>query len=145
MIAPPGTGKTFCINLLVAYMQEVLGWTPGIEFQTVASQNRMAMRVGGNTMHHWGEVPIDLQKACDHDGKRAHTTGATDMYTKCEVLRILLIDEISTASLHVLGTMEKASAEHAQVCYGVRILTANLGIGAASILPSSATGTNCQQ
>ena len=28
------------------------------------------------------------------------------MYTKCEVLRVLLIDEISTASLQVLGTME---------------------------------------
>ena len=64
------------------------------------------MRVGGSTLHHRGEVPIDVQKVSDSEKKRSKTTGATDMYTKCEVLRMLLIDEIRTASLQLLGTME---------------------------------------
>ena len=106
VLAPPGTGKTYCILQLIKFMEDVLQWTAGVEFQTVASQNRMGMRVGGTTMHHWGEVPIDIQKPGMSEKKRSKTTGATDMYTKCEVLRVLLIDEISTASLQVLGCME---------------------------------------
>ena len=106
VLAPPGTGKTYCILQLINYMEEVLQWTPGIEFQAVASQNRMGMRVGGTTMHHWGEVPIDMQKMSQSGKKRSKSTGATDMYTKCQVLRMLLIDEISTAALQVLGVME---------------------------------------
>ena len=64
------------------------------------------MRVGGSMLHHWGEVPIDMETVAHSEKNRSKTTGATDMYTKCEVLRMLLIDEISTASLQLLGTME---------------------------------------
>lgn len=79
-------------------MEEALCWTSGVEFQTVASQSRMAMRVGGATLHHWGEVPVDMQKIGDTEPRRSKKTGATDMFAKCNELRVLLIDEISTYS-----------------------------------------------
>jgi len=70
ILAPLGTGKTFCILMVVGYMQEVLHRTVGVDFQTVASQNRMAMRVGGCTTHPWAEAPIDVDKIADFQKKK---------------------------------------------------------------------------
>ena len=58
LLAPPGTGKTKSITLACQFFQEVLGWTSGVEFQCVASQNRMAGRINGATLHSWGEVAL---------------------------------------------------------------------------------------
>ena len=63
LLAPPGTGKTKCIKLACQYFKEVLGWTAGEEYQCIASQNRMAARIDGATIHSWGEVPIDRDNA----------------------------------------------------------------------------------
>ena len=67
------------------------------------------------------------------------------MYSKCEVLRMLLIDEVSTASLQVLGTMEKTSAEHEQDCNGASMRATNSETGEESTLPSLAIGINYQR
>ena len=50
LIAPPGTGKSQCILWQCRFFEEVLGWTMGVQFQTVAAQNTMAANVGGNTI-----------------------------------------------------------------------------------------------
>ena len=107
LLAPPGTGKTFCIKLACQYFKEVFDWSPGVEFQCAASQNRMSGRIGGNTLHSWGEVPIDVTAAATQDKKKSKKTQGSMMYNKCISLRWLIIDEVSTASLHVLGTLEK--------------------------------------
>ena len=59
LLAPPGTGKTKRIKLACQYFKEVCCWSGGVEFQCLASQNRMAGRIAGATIHSWGEVPID--------------------------------------------------------------------------------------
>ena len=61
LLAPPGTGKTFSIKAVCRYFREVLKWTDGVEFQCVASQNRMSGRIDGVTLHTWGQVPIDSE------------------------------------------------------------------------------------
>ena len=107
LLAPPGTGKTKSIKLACLYFQEVLGWTSGVEYQCVASQNRMAGRIDGATLHSWGEVPIDRENAKTKDRKRSEKSGGAEMHNKAAILRFLIVDEVSTAALYVLGVMEK--------------------------------------
>ncbi len=107
LLAPPGTGKTHGILLTCRYFKEVLGWTAGIEYQCVASQNRMSGRIDGLTMHSWGEVPIDPDMQNARERKKSKTSGGSQMYNKCCQLRWLLVDEISTAALYVTGVMGK--------------------------------------
>ena len=56
LLAPPGTGKTAAIKMCCAYFQDVLRWSPGDEFQCLASQNRMSARINGLAIHSWGEA-----------------------------------------------------------------------------------------
>ena len=70
LLAPPGTGKTFCIKTVCSYFREVLNWTDGVEFQCVASQNRMSGRIDGATLHAWGQVPTDSETQPGQDVRR---------------------------------------------------------------------------
>ena len=55
----PGTGKTHVIKILTKELfQNILHWTPGTEYQTVAFQAVMADRLGGDTIHHALNIPI---------------------------------------------------------------------------------------
>lgn len=114
MLAPPGTGKTKCIKMLCQYFVEVLSWTPGEEFQTLASQNGMAGRINGATIHSWGEVPIDEDNIAMQERRKSRKTGGSTMHNKAAGLRFLIIDEISTAALKLLGTLEKHTAQARQ-------------------------------
>ena len=80
LLAPPGTGKTFCIKTACRSFHEVLKWTDGVEFQCAASQNRMGARIDGMTLHSWGQVPIDsdsqaVQEASTLDAIRSWVGG----------------------------------------------------------------------
>ena len=92
LLAPPGTGKTKCIKLACQYFKEVLGWTHGVEFQCLASQNRMAGRIDGATLHSWGEVPIDRENQNVLDRRTSTKTGGAQMHNKSASLRFLIID-----------------------------------------------------
>ena len=82
LLAPPGTGKTKCIKLVCEYFKEVQGWTQGIEFQCLASQNSMAGRIDGATLHSWAEVPIDRDNASMRDRKRSEKQEALKCTTR---------------------------------------------------------------
>ena len=114
LLAPPGTGKTKCIKMVCQYFVDVLGWTPGVEFQTLTSQNRMAGRINGATLHSWGEVPIDDGNTAVQERRKSQKTGGSTMHNKAAGLRFLIIDEISTAALQLLGTLEKHTAQARQ-------------------------------
>ena len=68
--------------MVCRYFREVLDWTDGVEFQCVASQNRMCGRIDGATLHSWGEVPIDVAKIGANAKKKSKQTGAAEMYNK---------------------------------------------------------------
>jgi hypothetical protein len=105
LLAPPGTGKTQCILWIIDFFEKVCGWKMGDEFQTTASQNTMASAIRGDTNHAWGQVPINIADASAQDVKK-NKDGVSIMYLKNMALRWLIIDEISTSPLAVLGTME---------------------------------------
>ena len=107
LLARPGTGKTKCIKLACQYFKEVCCWNSGVEFQCLASQNRMAGRIDGATIHSWGEVPNDRDNVQARERKTSKHSGGSEMHNKAARLRWLIIDEISTASLYVVCVLEK--------------------------------------
>ena len=104
LIAPPGTGKSQCIHWIVRYFNDVLLWQMGVQFQTLAAQNSMAALIDGTTLHSWGCVPAMS------GGDATYGTDGADvakMYLHCAQMRWLVIDEVSSAALQVLGIVER--------------------------------------
>ena len=89
-----------------SFFEEVLGWEHGREFICVASMNTMAALIGGMTIHSWGEVSINDEQRMAQAAKKRQKQDANIMYTKCESLQFILIDEGSSASCENLGIME---------------------------------------
>ena len=98
LLAPPGTGKSECIKWTTRFFKECLQWTEGVQYQCLASQNRMAALIGGTTLHSWGEVPVDTENTKFKEKKKSKD-GHSEMFMKCVSMRWLLIDEISTSAL----------------------------------------------
>ena len=96
----PGTGKTQVITWVREYFEKVLGWTHGVQFVCLSFQNVMAALINGETIHHWSGIP-----ARDNEG----SSGTRDNYKlsiKCQVLRFLLIDQVSMVSAELLAPLE---------------------------------------
>ena len=113
----PGGGKSHCLHLLRDLFQNCLGWTHGVQFQFLATQNSMAELIGGTTVHTWGVIPPGKlvaqaklnNKECDWD----------QLFENCLSLRWLIVDECSTLSPALLGTLEsflRASAATLSRC-----------------------------
>lgn len=85
------------------FFRQVLDWDLGVQFQTLAAQNSMASLIEGATLHSWGCIPVmnankeQFQEAAD----------VSRMFAHCAQMRWLVIDEVSCASLHVLGCLER--------------------------------------
>ena len=52
------------------FFEEVLGWEHGVQFQLLAPQHTMALLIGGNTIHSWGQVPINATSMQEARGKK---------------------------------------------------------------------------
>ncbi len=59
----PGAGKSTCLKLLRRFFEECLGWEDGVQFVYLATQNTMAALVGGQTVHTWGQIPVNAKDA----------------------------------------------------------------------------------
>ena len=73
----------------------------------------MAYLIGGATLHSWGEVPIDFENAEATKPKKTKD-GISEMFLKCITKRWLIMDEISAASLYLLGLVEKNTRKGCQ-------------------------------
>ena len=96
----PGTGKTRVIEWMRDLFQEALGWEHGVQFVMLAFQNSMAANINGLTIHNWASIPVHAEAG------RSGTTNATNMSTKCQSLRFVVIDEISMVSAQLLAQLE---------------------------------------
>ena len=102
----PGAGKSTCIKHLRSFFVEVLCWEDGIDFQFLATQNTMAALIGGQTIHHWGGIPVSLEHAQQKCNSK-NTEGDVDqLFLNAMSTRWLVIDEVSTASLTILGLLD---------------------------------------
>ena len=82
--------------------EEVLGWQHGVQFVCLAFQNTMAAQIAGETIHHWSGIPV-----VEADGGAA-ARDPHKLSTTCQLLRWLLIDEISMVSAQLFGQLEVA-------------------------------------
>ena len=97
----PGTGKSRVVAWLRQLFEEAFEWTHGVQFVYLAFQNAMAAHMNGQTIHHWSGIP-----AMEAAGS-AGTKSANDLSTKCQCLRFIVIDEISTVSGELLAALER--------------------------------------
>ena len=66
----------------------------------------MASLIDGMTIHSFGEVPIGDEQQQGKAARRREKPDVSTMYSRCESLRWLLIDEGSSASCENLGLTE---------------------------------------
>ena len=86
------------------FFENVMGWRHGVQFQFLAAQNSMAALIGGNTIHSWGVIPTSKAAAtAKHSNKEVDWD---QLFENCIGMRWLAIDEVSTLSLGLLGTLE---------------------------------------
>ena len=103
----PGTGKTEVLKWIREMFETQLGWTHGNEFVFLAQQNTMGDMIGGFTIHHRGDIPLNEE---DAGRKRAQAAAAQDinkLFIRCQNLRVLAIDEISLVSAELLCYLEE--------------------------------------
>ena len=98
----PGCGKSRLIGWIREVFEEVLGWQHGVHFVCLAFQNTMAAQIAGETIHHWSGIPV-----VEADGGAA-ARDPHKLSTKCQLLRWILIDEISMVSAQLFGQLEVA-------------------------------------
>ena len=104
LLGIPGAGKSLCLSLLRDFFENVLGWRHGVQFQFLSAQNSMAALIGGNTVHSWGVIPTSKTAA---SAKYANKEVDWDqLFENCISMRWLVIDEVSTIPLGLLGTLE---------------------------------------
>ena len=78
----------------------------GVHFMIVAPMNTMAINVGGETLHAWGEVPFAAEGKNIGRKNPATAVDLSSMLLKCEALRWLLVDEVENAGAEALGIVE---------------------------------------
>ena len=102
----PGSGKSTCIKHLRSFFSEALGWEDGVEFQFLAFQNTMAALIGGQTLHHWGGIPVHIGAAEEKTHAKGADGDVDGLFERVLACRFLVIDEVSLAGLQLLGLLD---------------------------------------
>jgi len=103
----PGTGKSRVIGWIRELFTDVAGWTHGSQFVCLAFQNTMAANINGSTIHSWAGIPAF------HD-EYGRAQGARDigaLFTRCQNLRWILLDEPSMVSAELLAELERRTTQ----------------------------------
>ena len=82
-------------------MEVGIGWTHGVQFVCLAFQNAMAALINGYTVHHWSGIP-----ACTTAEGGSGYGDSRKLSTKCQSLRVMIIDELSMVSAELFGALE---------------------------------------
>ena len=102
----PGSGKSTCIKLVRRFFEECLCWEDGVQFQFLASQNTMAAIIGGATVHTWGVIPVNLTDAVNKSSSKGKDGDVDELFLNALGIRWIIIDEASTLSPTLLGTLD---------------------------------------
>ena len=121
----PGAGKSKVIHWLRDLFEQVFGWKHREEFMCLAPLNTMAALIKGNTVHSWGEVPINAGQAAARSSKRYSDRDVTSMFTKCSSLRWIILDEVEAVGCEVLSVLDTniRTAVTAKNTYKMRALS----------------------
>ena len=106
LLGIPGAGKSTCIHYMRRFFEECLKWEDGVQFQFLASQNTMAALISGQTLHSWGQIPINASNATAKVQTKAADGDIDILFLNALGMRWIVIDEISTVSPTLLGLLE---------------------------------------
>ena len=115
----PGTGKSRVIKWIRRLFIEALEWKHGDEFLFVAFQNRVAHAMEGTTIHAGGDIGVGGARSM-----RLEHTDVDVLYTRNQLLRWIIIDEMSMVPDELLGIFEHhltdaaARTRYSQRCDG---------------------------
>lgn len=107
----PGAGKSKVIAWICELFTEILRWTHGNQFVCLAFQNTMAANIGGSTIHRWAEISFEAEGG---KGRSSKPRDIGVLFTRCQNMRWILIDEISMVSAELLSELQR------RVCQAVR-------------------------
>ena len=106
----PGSGKTKALEWLAEYFTQVWSWEKAVHFVYLAPLNSMAGRIGGFTVHSWGEVPFSVDAPQGNMTLGSRSDGLdrdmSKMASKCQSLRFLFIDEAEALGAGIIGRVE---------------------------------------
>ena len=88
------------------FFEECLKWEDGVQFQFLASQNTMAALISGQTLHTWGQIPINASDATAKVQTKASDGDIDVLFLNALGMRWIVIDEISTVSPTLLGLLD---------------------------------------
>ena len=106
LLGIPGAGKSTCIHYMRRFFEECLKWEDGVPFQFLASQNTMAALISGQTLHTWGQIPINASDATAKVQTKASDGDIDVLFLNALGMRWIVIDEISTVSPTLLGLLD---------------------------------------
>ena len=78
-----------------------------MQYQCLAVQNTMAALIDGNTLHHWGGIPINAAVAADKVTTKSGSGDVDDLFERALSMRWLILDEVSSVSAVLLGLLDQ--------------------------------------
>ena len=88
------------------FYEKECGFTHGVEFVFVASQNSMAALIEGQTLHSFGNVQFLTKDKQVANRRRDDRTDMSALFLRYERLRWLWVDECSTMGLEAISIFE---------------------------------------
>ncbi|CAE7884649.1 TTC28 [Symbiodinium microadriaticum] len=101
----PGAGKSACLHWLRIFFETTCEWQHGREFVFLAPHNTQAALISGQTIHSFGNVAVHRKRAASD--KAPEERDVNKWYVQYLSLRWIIIDEMSSAGLEVLGSLQR--------------------------------------
>lgn len=98
LTGPAGTGKTFCLNQLLEFLDEIEH-----PYGKTATTGVAALNIGGSTIHSWAGIGLGDDDGMDLLDKVAGNKKATN---RIKGAKLLVIDEISMAKADLLEKID---------------------------------------
>ena len=99
----PGAGKTQTLLWTRDFFTQVCGWTHGIEFALLASQNTMAALIEGFTLHSFHKLSFKHKDGTTVAAQKEARNDISPAFIQYQALRWRFIDELSGVSIDVLA------------------------------------------
>ena len=101
----PGSGKTMCTRKLVAFFEEVMKWSIGVQFHVCTLQLMLASILGGSTVHHLAGLTPFWKSTVLDSNLDAHLA-SEPVQSRLLLCRVIFIEEVFMLSAQFTAEVE---------------------------------------